>query len=131
MNHQFGIRELPLQLLKRYLSNRWQYTKLNNFQSEKNQISCGAPQGLSFDPLLFLLYINDLPFLTPQSLLTTLTLFDKSLVNFEIRVNNELKQIDTWLKNNKLSLNHSKTFYMIRNKSPYSLCNTKFRLLLN
>ena len=35
MDHDFGIGRLPSQLLKSYLSNRWQYTKLNNFKSEK------------------------------------------------------------------------------------------------
>ena len=111
MDRHFGIRALPPQLLKIYLSNRWQFIKLNNFKSKMAQISCGVPKRSSLGPLLFLLNISDLPqaSLFDTTLFaddTSLTLSDKSLVNLEIRVNNELKQIDTWLKNNKLSLNY-------------------------
>ena len=58
---------------------------------------------------------------------TYLTLLDKSLVNLETKVNNKLKPIDSWLKNNKLSLNYSKTCHMITNKSLYNSCT----ILLN
>ena len=61
MDSRFGIRGLSLKLFQSYLSNRYQYTKINNNKSKLNKVICVIPQGSSLGPLLFLLYINDLP----------------------------------------------------------------------
>ena len=57
----YGIRGIPLNWLQNYLSNRKQYVELDGIKSQNHTILCGIPQGSTLRPLLFLIYINDLP----------------------------------------------------------------------
>ena len=56
----FGMRGTVLSLMRSYLTNRYQYTKILNTMSSYESISCGIPQGSCLGPLLFRMYINDL-----------------------------------------------------------------------
>ena len=103
METQFGFRGLSLDLIQSYLSNRSQYTKINNHQSYPSNVNCGVSQGSSLSSLLFLIYINDLP--TASSFETILfaddaflTLLDKIFNSLQKRVNDKLFKIDLWLR---------------------------------
>ena len=57
----YGIQGKAHDLLCSYFDNRIQKCIINGFISESRTLQCGIPQGTILGPLLFLLYINDLP----------------------------------------------------------------------
>ena len=84
------------------------------------QISkCGVPKGSFVSPLLFISYVNDLPHaskLTQPLLLAddTSIFYSQSDPNYlESVLNDELYNLDIWMKCNKLSVNSKKTSYNI------------------
>ena len=125
----YGIRGIALNLMKSYLSNRKQFVSLDGNKSSTKEVSIGVPQGSVLDPLLFLIYINDLPRATKKlkSILfaddTTMYTSHKSIRDLADKMSEELLHIRTWLIENSLTLNVNKTYYIVftRRKVPNDL----------
>lgn len=127
--YKYGIRGVTYNLFKSYLANRTQYLEVNNIKSELWPTTVGVPQGSVLSPLLFLLHINDLKNCTNMKVINfaddTLLYYDiKNTQNLQTLINNELKQIITWMQINHLKLNLTKTNYMI-----FSPKSNKFKTL--
>ena len=114
-----GVRGTPLRWFQSYLFQRKQVCKINNTVSNETDICCGVPQGSNLGPLLFLVYINDLPNClqtTEGSMFaddTNLSCKGQTSADVEYKLNNDLKNIRKWLISNKLTLNRKKTEYML------------------
>ena len=106
---RYGIRELPLELIRSYLSNIHQHTVIHNTQSNLKPLTKGVRQGSILGPLLFLMYINDLPSACTLRIKlfandANLTFSGTSTALLEQKINKELMKVDDWMKANKLSL---------------------------
>ena len=117
--YYYGIRGNAYEWFKSYLTDRVQYVTYSGVQSSPKKIQCGVPQGSILGPLLFLLYINDLPNVCANTMPflfaddTNLFISGKNSHELYEAANNDLNAISEWLQVNRLSLNVKKTHYML------------------
>ena len=134
--YYIGIRGSLYDIIDSYLCNRQQITKINHTYSDKQAITVGVPQGSILGPLLFIMYINDMPNITDLASFyvfaddTAVMIKAKSIEQLQIKVNQLMPIVTKWFQTNRLSLNASKSSYQIfsRNRSSdinISLENTK------
>ena len=115
----YGIRGPILKWFESYLTDRKQSVFYKGKSSDILSITCGVPQGSVLGPLLFLLYINDLPNISNKLKFflfaddTNLYYESHDLKEIEKTVNEELKKLSLWLNINRLALNVGKTNFVI------------------
>ena len=125
----YGFDDSAIRLMSSYLSDRKQYVYIDGTASDMRGVGVGVPQGSCLGPLLFLIYVNALP--NSTDLLDSILFADDtslfgafSTVSIDrnsdvVLINRELDKVHTWLNVNKLSLNVSKTKYMIFNNNRF------------
>jgi hypothetical protein len=123
----YGIKGITQKLTRSYLRKSYQRVILhkngNKCCSEWKEIQYGVPQGSVLGPVLFLLYINDLPKITSNLLNpvlfadnTSILISDKDLINFKIKINKLFNTINEWFTKNLLIRDYEKTcFFTVSN----------------
>ena len=126
VNHQilitklehYGIRGITKDWFTSYLENRKQFVSIGSSVSDELVVLCGVPQGSVLGPLLFLLYMN---YFNNSSKVFDFHIFaddsnlfctNKSILDMEQVVNNNIVNINSWFNYNKLSLNIDKTNFV-------------------
>ena len=115
----YGADQATIKWFQSYLSDRTQRCNVNGNQSSASTVTCGLPQGSSLVPLLFSMYINDLPNCLRYAALkmfaddTTITLSAITVADLKLAVTSELNNLTCWPRPNRLSLNVAKTELMV------------------
>ena len=137
--HQLGITDLSTSLLNSYMTDR-QFC-MKNDDTYYTQDS-GVPQGSILGPLLFTIYTFDMTEITKQNKIivyaddTTVLVSGKNLTETKQHCNDILDRFYKYFTLNKLSINPSKTKFMIyrpvygkkRNKYIHDTTNTKLTM---
>lgn len=123
-----GMRDNCLKLFKSYLANRIQAVKVNGVRSNPDKIEYGVPQGSVLGPILFNIYINGMFSIKTKGEILGFAddtaIFYKANTWEELRetVEADLPLIKNWFEYKLLTINMSKTHYLIfscnRNNKP-------------
>ena len=121
--HKYGIIGTEYKWFESYLTNRKQRTKFNDKVSEYVNVDLGVPQGSILGALLFIIYINDIVNVLKKCKITLYA--DDTLIYIQgedietckRELENEIKNVNNWLKMNKLKLNEEKTKMMVINSN--------------
>ena len=105
----FGFSENVIKWFKCYLSNRKFLVNINNKSSDLESVTCGVPQGSILGPLLFLLYVNDMPQAVNSKLLlyaddSCILYQHKNIKDIEDHLNKDFENLCDWFVDNKLSI---------------------------
>ena len=132
----FGLSNKLCSFLSSYLTNRSQYVSYNGFKSSEYLVTSGVPQGSNLGPLIFLLFINDLP--TYIEHCPSLLFADDTKVHNEIKSESDclglqlaVDNLTNWCFINRLALNvqKCKVITFSRKKHPliydYNINNTR------
>ena len=116
--YNMGIRGNLLHWINSYMSNRKFLVKYADTMSDVKDVQMGVPQGSVLGPLLFTLYVNDLPtFITKGRVTmyaddTTITVSAEDPEELSKNITHVYNELGTWCQRNQLILNEKKTVFI-------------------
>ena len=124
----YGVRGLAHDWLRSYLFDRSQYVSINGKKSSTRKLEFGVPQGSILGPLLFVIYINDMPNINKSIHFilyaddANIIVTGKTLQIIQKQIQKFIPHLLNWINTNALKLNIDKTKYMIfSNTSKYDI----------
>ena len=120
----YGVEGVELDWFIAYLNERKQCCRVNGKISEIQDIKYGVPQASCLGPLLFLIYINNLPLALQRTKVTmyaddkSISYSSRSITDLTNTINSDLQDLSLWLQGNMLTLNVVKTHSMILGTEP-------------
>ena len=121
---EIGMKGSSLRWFRSYLTDRMQFVRFKNSLSATERITCGVPQGSILGPLLFSIYVRDLPkqarfcetsqFADDTSIYTASTFIPE----IEHRLNSDLVEVSSWLRKQRLHLNAIKCYVVLFGSRP-------------
>ena len=128
----YGIRGTALNWFKSYLNNRQQFVSVNGSDSTTTNMKYGVPQGSILGPLLFIIYINDIPNISKFAKFilyaddANIIITGSTTVEITEKFNELTNNLINWVNFNGLALNIKKTNYMLitrqRSVPNFDLC---------
>ncbi|EYB97875.1 hypothetical protein Y032_0136g1974 [Ancylostoma ceylanicum] len=120
----FGITGCLLEFIKSFLNNRYQKVYINGSYSESYATPSGVPQGTCLGPLMFLLYINDLPNALPPNVTCSMYADDCKIysINCYEAMQPALDALEGWSRRWQLSISKTKTTLMLIGQSHPKTC---------
>ena len=114
----YGITGKSLQIITSFLNNRVQYITLNSKTSNTQPVKYGVPQGSILGPLLFAIYVNDLPLHIQEKCEifcddTTIHTSHSNIHEISHSLQQSVDTLTDWCKLNHMSLNPLKTKLML------------------
>jgi retron-type reverse transcriptase len=104
----YKLDDLSLNWFRSYLSERFQKVIINNYESSAQNIRYEIPQGSILGPLLFFLYINDLPLYVDHSMSdlyaddTTIYFSSNSISDINIKLNEDMEKVQVGCTSNDM-----------------------------
>ena len=114
----YGCSQQSMQWFTSYLSERQQFVQFKGKLSQQADIQTGIPQGSILGPLLFIMFMNDMPLNVSASVDmyaddSTITATGKTTEAVEEKLNNDLHEVSKWCEENKMVINAEKTKMML------------------